>query len=338
MKQYLPKKPIKRGFKVWVRAESISGYFADFDVYVGKDESAAAASDVELGLGEKVVIHLARTLEQHNYMLFYDNYFSTCRLSKILLQQNVYSCGTARQDRRDFPKELRGLRLQQGEFEFRQQGNVVATVWRDKRDVVMISSMHTATTTTTVERKQRDGSRINVTCPQAVASYNKYMSGVDKGDQLRNYYRVRLKSSKYYKYIFWFLFDVAVTNSYILANYRVTTTSINTNTLKSFRLNLSSSLIGDYSSKKRIGRPRSMTHISPALPLPDSGGPPPARLHLPSHSHGKRCVYCQKYRQPPRRRQSVWECSECPGEPALCLTGRRDGSCCFSIWHSSLTN
>ena len=301
MKQYLPKKPIKRGFKVWVRAESISGYFSDFDVYIGKDQSVAS-SDVESGLGEKVVVHLARTLEQHNYLLFYDNYFSTCRLSEILLQQSVYSCGTARPDRRDFPKDLRGLRLQRGQFQFCQKGSVVATVWRDKRDVVMISSMNTATATTTVERTQQDGSRINVTCPQAVASYNKYMSGVDKGDQLRNYYRVRLKSSKYYKYIFWFLFDVAITNAYILSQYRVTTTSATSaNTLKIFRLNLSSSLIGDYNSRKRIGRPHSITHLSPSLPPPDCGGPPPsqsprAQLHLPSHSHGKRCVYCQKHR------------------------------------------
>ena len=30
MRQYLPKKPVKRGFKIWVRAEFNSGYFCDF--------------------------------------------------------------------------------------------------------------------------------------------------------------------------------------------------------------------------------------------------------------------------------------------------------------------
>ena len=35
MKHYLPKKPIKRGFKVWVRAQSATGYFSDFKVYTG---------------------------------------------------------------------------------------------------------------------------------------------------------------------------------------------------------------------------------------------------------------------------------------------------------------
>ena len=43
-----------------------------------------------------------------------------------------------------------------------------------------------------------------------------YMGGVDHGDQLRGYYHVRLKNRKYYKYIFLFLFDVSITNSYVL--------------------------------------------------------------------------------------------------------------------------
>ena len=36
MKQYLPKRPIKKDFKVWVRADAVSGYVSEFDVYTGK--------------------------------------------------------------------------------------------------------------------------------------------------------------------------------------------------------------------------------------------------------------------------------------------------------------
>ena len=36
MKQYMPLKPVKRGFKVWVREDAITGYFCDLEVYVGK--------------------------------------------------------------------------------------------------------------------------------------------------------------------------------------------------------------------------------------------------------------------------------------------------------------
>ena len=49
---------------------------------------------------------------------------------------------------------------------------------------------------TTLMRKQKDGTSINITCHQAVQVYNQFMGGVDKGDQLREYYKVCLKSTK----------------------------------------------------------------------------------------------------------------------------------------------
>ena len=40
------------------------------------------------------------------------------------------------------------------------------------------------------------------------------MEGIDEADQLQGYYHVRLKCTK--NYVFWFMFDVATTNSFIL--------------------------------------------------------------------------------------------------------------------------
>ena len=39
IKQYLPLKPVKHGFKVGVRADSLNGYICDFDVYTGKEDA-----------------------------------------------------------------------------------------------------------------------------------------------------------------------------------------------------------------------------------------------------------------------------------------------------------
>ena len=36
LKQYFPLKPVKRGIKVWVRADVINGYVSELNVYVGK--------------------------------------------------------------------------------------------------------------------------------------------------------------------------------------------------------------------------------------------------------------------------------------------------------------
>ena len=76
LKQYLPMKPIKRGFKVWVRADSHNGYMCNFDIYIGKEKST------EVNLGAKVVKKLSRTLVGKRYHLYFDNFFSSVSLKK----------------------------------------------------------------------------------------------------------------------------------------------------------------------------------------------------------------------------------------------------------------
>ena len=82
-----------------------------------------------------------------------------------------------------------------------------------------MSTMSNPLTTQSVERKQKDGSKVMVPCPDAVVVYNKFMGGVDKGDQLQHYYRIRTKCVKNYKQIFWF------TNAHILSHFSPVTTS-----------------------------------------------------------------------------------------------------------------
>lgn len=56
LRQYMPNKPVKRGYKVWVRV-SESGYIDQFQIYTGKigDKS-------ETNLGSRVVTDLTRSL------------------------------------------------------------------------------------------------------------------------------------------------------------------------------------------------------------------------------------------------------------------------------------
>ena len=340
MKQYMPMKPVKRGFKVWVRADSVNGYFCTFEVYVGRPSDGTTT---EVGLGERVVLQLSERLRGGNYQIYSDNYFTTCHLLDTLRTHHLYGCGTTRTARRDFPETLKTVSLERGEHAFCQRGDLVASVWQDKKPVHLLSTLAQADVTHTAQRKQKDGSRISVQCPDAVVLYNQHMAGVDRGDQLRQYYRVRTKCRKNYKYIFWFLFDVSITNSYILSLFAPTTMPISHQRLKAFRLRLANQLVGDYNSRKRLGRPCSRpAHPPPAIPSPQHLGPLPPQatrtaLHLPSrHDKKRRCVYCSQYRDPPRRRDVLWQCNVCPGQPSLCFTGNEDGSDCFRLWHAHL--
>jgi len=101
LKQYMPKKPIKRGIKVWCRGDSHNGYMCELQVYTGKAES------VEEGLGKRVVLDLARQLEGKKYHLYFDNFFSSVSLLTTLREKGLYGCGTARQNYRDFPQVLK---------------------------------------------------------------------------------------------------------------------------------------------------------------------------------------------------------------------------------------
>lgn len=66
LKQYMPKKPIKRGYKVWARCDAKTGYLYVFDIYIGKaDENASS----EEGLGYNVIMKFAKVFHPILFLL-----------------------------------------------------------------------------------------------------------------------------------------------------------------------------------------------------------------------------------------------------------------------------
>ena len=151
MKQYLPNKPVRRGFKVWVVADSDNGYFLDVDVYVGRPSDGVTT---EHGLGPRVVLQLTEPYRHKNHRVFCDNYFTSPALFDELLQHGIYACGTVRTNRREFPSNLTGLRLERGSHQFLQRGSLSAIVWQDKRLVSVLSTLTTPEDTVFIQRKE----------------------------------------------------------------------------------------------------------------------------------------------------------------------------------------
>ena len=317
MKQYMPKKPVKRGFKVWVRADSTNGYISELEIYVGKK-----GNKTEHGLGRKVVESLTEKLAGKHHHVYFDNYFSSIPLFLSLAKRDLYGCGTLISNRKGFPPQLRpklkkGLK-NRGDSIVLQNKNLVISLWQDTKPVLVISSNTQPTAKTMVTRKKCDGSTVTLQCPQSVKSYNTYMGGVDLNDQLRNYYNFRVKSRKSYKYIF-FLFQLSITNSYILTKHY---TDSNIYNMKQFRQNLATLLIRSYHSRKRPGRPQL------------SSGPSkrPQLSHFPYKGDTKvhKCYYCTHTRK--QRHETVWYCRECG--IFLCHQGSDDD--CFYKYHKKL--
>ena len=167
--------------------DSENGYFL---VYVGRLSDGVRS---EQGLGARVVLQLTEPYRHKNYHVFCDNFSTSTTLFDELLQHGLYACGTVRIDRREFPDELKGVRLERGCHDFRQRGKLSAIIWQDKRQVSVLSTLTTPDETLPIRRRERDGTATTLHCPTAITTYNKYMAGVDKGNQLRRYYRLRLK-------------------------------------------------------------------------------------------------------------------------------------------------
>ena len=167
LKQYMPKKPVKRGFKVWVRADSLNGYICQFMVYVGKE-----GERVEVGLGQEVVEKLIRELVGGQYHIYFDNFFTGVELAQNLLGDGLYSCGTIRSNRKNIPEDLKpnikkGFK-ERGDYMVRQDGNLVFTVWQDTKVVTMLSTNSQPTAQHSVLRRNKDGSRVDVPCHCAI--------------------------------------------------------------------------------------------------------------------------------------------------------------------------
>src|SRR3989441_8179665 len=90
-KQYMPNKPDKFGFKVWVCAEADTGYALQVEVYVGKaGDPDRARLRSEHGTGYDIVTQLTRQYWEKFHVIYYDRFFSSVALAENLLEHKTY--------------------------------------------------------------------------------------------------------------------------------------------------------------------------------------------------------------------------------------------------------
>ena len=146
LKQYLPKKPTKWGFKLWARCSS-SGFVHVFDIYQGKSTGMDGENDIpNCGLGGNVVLQLCSSLpDNRNYKVFADNYFSNFAMVSELEQRGLHYVGTINSNRlhkaplkseKELKKEGRGAYHSVVET----KNNLSLIRWFDNKCVTVISS------------------------------------------------------------------------------------------------------------------------------------------------------------------------------------------------------
>ncbi|CAF0829383.1 unnamed protein product [Didymodactylos carnosus] len=315
-------KPTKRGYKVWVLAESTTGYVYNFEIYAGK------TTERYLSLGEHVVLSLIDGINLKNRQLFFDSYFTSFILLYKLRKKKISATGTVRSDRKYFPIELKkGEALERGDFRYLSANGISVIKWMDKKEVLVASNYFDPEESSEVTRRRKDGCGQQISSPLAIVEYNKYMGGVNLLHQKIKYYTIDRKSKRNWMRIFFHFLGMSVVNSFIY--YKDLSDSSNISTVKYISY-ISTALIGSYCSRKRIGRPLARSNqkkIRIEKSSSDSEDSEKVRLlaHLPDViSTYRRCAYCSAKEKEKRTNVICVFCGVC-----LCVKK------CFSLYHQN---
>ncbi|KAK3887616.1 hypothetical protein Pcinc_008320 [Petrolisthes cinctipes] len=221
LKQYSPIKPNKWGYKIFVLCDS-NGLVNNFEIHTGKIEPASIKPD--LGASSNVVLRLASIVQVNmSHLLFFDNWFSSLRLVIELHKKGIHTLGTVRQNRLKGWRLIDDKRLKtlgRGTYEEKcatvEGVEVVVLKWSDTKCVTYISTYADRDPPGIVERRdKKDKQFIEVSCPNVVLEYNKFMGGVDLLDGFVAYYRTKLRSKKYYMRFFFHLLDMVTVNGWL---------------------------------------------------------------------------------------------------------------------------
>jgi len=319
LKQYMPKKPIKRGYKIWMLADK-TGYCLKFEMYTGK----SSTGDVEKCLGARVVTNLIKHLQDKNHVLYIDNFFNSVELLQQLKEKKIHAVGTVNGNRRHMPKFKPDKSLKRGDMQwFTSDTSLLATKWKDKRCVHMLSNYHQPEDVGQVKRKEKNGQTIEVPCPQVVIDYNSNMNGVDIFDQRLSYYKIDRRSKKWWHRIFFYLLDASIVNSNNIYN-RLKLPQISA---KDFRRSVINGLLSEtLVNPKRNSFIPSEVEIKKFKPYVPIEIRQQSSAHQPTRGTRRRCAVCSTKANPVR---TDWLCSIC--KVPLCLGKNKD---CFQNYHA----
>ncbi|KAG8235816.1 hypothetical protein J437_LFUL016129 [Ladona fulva] len=167
-KQYLKGKRHKYGIKVYMLAES-SGIVMRQIVYTGAgDPEVGGAGHVDC-----VVMKLLEKYKELGHSVYMDNYFNSVNLVRQLKLAKLQCTGTLRKNRKNNPKDVIAAELRRDEHICRWTDDEICVLkWKDKTDILMISSEHGDKFTSVKSRRGVEQKKTNM-----IVEYNKYMGG-----------------------------------------------------------------------------------------------------------------------------------------------------------------
>jgi len=211
-----------------------------------------------------------------------------------------------------FDLSLSLAKLKSGQHVACRNGHTVVMKWRDKRDVMMLSTVHTGKVMDS-SKVNRRGERVKKT--DCVIDYNQHMCGVDRMDQLMAYYTTLCKTLKWYRKVVLQFLDMAVVNAYLLYTklcgtkhqiwlHKQLICSLIAADDRTKQMQLITSAFMHHKASD-LSRSLSGQHYFDIIPATDAKSMP-----------SRKCVVCRKRRQ---HKKTRYLCETCPSKPALCI-------------------
>ena len=156
IRQYIRDKPTKWGLKLWVLADSSSGYTIDFNVYIGRHAAETVSNN---GLGYDVVMELIQPFCHQGYHFFFDNFYSSVVLFRDLFDVGVLATGTISENRRQFPVSMKNgkqwaKKLERGSMRWERVPPCLCLQWIDNKVVSVLTTLDKANDKVPTERKK----------------------------------------------------------------------------------------------------------------------------------------------------------------------------------------
>lgn len=302
-RQYIKNKRHKYGIKFYCLNEP-QGLTMNMKIYAGKNDHTSGK-----GHASKVVMHMMNPYLGKGHSLYMDNFYNGFPLATKLLSLQTYVTGTLRTDRKYLPNEVKSAKLKKGETIHRYAEEVLVAKWRDKRNVLYMSTEFE--NTMGISKNKRGELREK---PLPIIKYNAHMKGVDRSDQMLSYYPCERKTVRWYKKVFVHVLQVAMVNAWSLYKLAYVDKKI---TLYDYRhIVIKSLLPAAIESPASISTKKRPNHILSKVPFDQAG-----------KRRKKRCRVCSKEG---KRSDVVFFCPACPDEPGLCPVR------CFDKFHDSM--
>jgi hypothetical protein len=136
-KQFIPTKRHRFGIKVFFICDCQTGVVLDFIIYTVS--STEFKLDKNLGKSSSVVMTLMKPYLNKGHSLFLDNWYTSSRLFEKLHEFKTGARGTVRKNRFG---PIKFSQLTKGDFDYNNTSILMALKWQDKREVIMLSTIH----------------------------------------------------------------------------------------------------------------------------------------------------------------------------------------------------